>query len=109
MENESAGGLKTPIPDFEMTTTLPVGKWPFVDLEGSVSGQKEFTDLDLTFQKTVVPMEMSSEDMEDFVAGWVASLASHIPELQVFRHTDTFPTKYSTDGSTGPSPEEAEA
>jgi len=109
MEDGDAGVPKRPTQDFVTTTTQTAEGTPTVGSEGSVSGQSEFTGQDSTLPKVLSPKEMSLEDMENFVAGWVASSGSPIPELLVFRLTGTFPMKYSTDGSTGPSPEEAEA
>lgn len=96
----------TLITDSEKTTTLPSGAKPFTDWKESVSEPSGFTGPALV--SPIIIEEMSSEAMERFITEWEASLASPTRECLVFTTTDTSRMSNSSNGSTGPSPVEAE-
>ena len=96
------------IPDSGMTTTLPSGAKPFYASTVSDSEAKEFTDSASILPNELKIQEMSLEDMERFCTEWQGVSESHISVFSVTTTMNPSQTKNSSNGSTGPSPEEVE-
>ena len=96
------------IPDSGMTTTLPLDAKPFFASTVSDNEAKEFTDSASILPNHLILEEMSLEDMERFCTEWQAGSGSLIFESSASSTTNPFQTNSSSNGSTGPSPEEVE-
>lgn len=108
MENDPAGMQKKPTNFTGMTTTLPLDAKPFCASTVSDNEVKEFTDSASILPNHLILDEMSLEDMERFCTEWQAGSGSHISVFSVSTTTSPCQMKNSSNGSTGPSPEEVE-
>jgi len=104
-ENNDALMPKTPTVDFETTTTLPLGVSPFNASIASGSVQNEFMDMDSSSKNQSFILRFGKDW---FGADFSGSLPVRIVEkLGPGIYRVELMTS-SNDGSTGPSPEEAE-
>ena len=109
MDNTYAKTLTSCIPSFETTITPPSEELPTLDWTGLDNEEREFTDSGLYSTDLFQLKPMSSEDWERLIAEFSDSWASLTAESLDAGICPHFTTSLSlTDGSTGPSQEEAE-
>lgn len=109
MENDAAGMPKKHTIFSGTTITLPSDAKPFCASTVSDNEKKEFTDSASILPDELEILEMSSEDMERFCTEWREGLGSYTSASSDFKITNWCQMKNSSNGSTGPSQEEAES